>query len=84
MDAETKKNRELANVAPGTYELHLKDKKREPQYSMGAKLNDVDKRITVSPQQYNIPSKLEAKAGKSFGIKLKSSLETNSFAPGPG
>ena len=63
MDAETKKNRELANVAPGNYEVTLSNKKREPLYSMGAKFTEVDKRISVSPQAYNIPSRLRATSG---------------------
>ena len=37
------------NVAPGTYERHMKDKKDEPKWSMGAKLTDIDKRHSPSP-----------------------------------
>jgi hypothetical protein len=51
---------------------------------MGAKFEGVDKRVIVSPQAYNIPSKIIEQPGKSMGQKLKGSLETNSFSPGPG
>lgn len=51
---------------------------------MGAKVKEVDKRIIVSPQQYNIPSKVIEKQGKSIGAKLKGSMDTNSISPGPG
>lgn len=49
MDAETRKNRDYANVAPGTYEIHLKDKKEEPKWSMGAKLKEVNRNFSPSP-----------------------------------
>ena len=39
----------MQNVAPGSYEISLTDKKKEPKWSMGAKINDVDKRISISP-----------------------------------
>jgi hypothetical protein len=34
---------------------------------MGAKLTDIDKRTSVSPNAYNIPSKIIEKQGKSMG-----------------
>jgi hypothetical protein len=34
---------------------------------MGAKFEGVDKRVIVSPQAYNIPSKIVENAGKSMG-----------------
>lgn len=32
MTAEIKKNNDMANVAPGSYESNLKTKKQEPSY----------------------------------------------------
>jgi len=58
MTNEIKNNNARANVAPGTYERSLNDKKTAPNWSMGSKVKDIDKRIIVSPQAYNIPSKL--------------------------
>lgn len=84
MNAEIKKNTFLQNVSPGSYERHLKDKKDEPKWSMGSKFEGVDKRIIVSPQAYNIPSKIVENVGKSMGAKLKGSMEVSSIAPGPG
>lgn len=52
--------------------------------SMGSKFEGVDKRIIVSPQAYNIPSKIIEGAGKSMGAKLKGSMDIGSIAPGPG
>ena len=34
---------------------------------MGAKLNEIDKRHSPSPNTYNIPSKIIEKQGKSMG-----------------
>lgn len=57
MDAVQKKNIAMMNVAPGSYERHLKDKKAAAQYSMGAKLTEIDKRVSPGAGTYNIPSK---------------------------
>ena len=51
---------------------------------MGSRINTVDKRIIVSPQAYNIPSKVVEGQGATMGIKLKGSMDTNSISPGPG
>lgn len=51
---------------------------------MGAKVNEVDKRIIVSPQAYNIPSKIIEKPGNTMGAKLKGSMDSGSISPGPG
>lgn len=51
---------------------------------MGAKISDIDKRVSPSPQAYNIPSKMVENVGKSMGQKLKGSLEVGTIAPGPG
>jgi len=47
--AEDKKNKDYANVAPSTYERTLANKNKEPTWSMGAKLNEIDKRHSPSP-----------------------------------
>lgn len=49
MTAEIKKNMDMANVSPNTYDKRLTDKKNEPKWSMGAKLSDIDKRVGPSP-----------------------------------
>jgi len=49
IDGFQKKNITMQNVAPGSYDITLKDKKNEPQWSMGAKFGEIDKRISVSP-----------------------------------
>lgn len=74
IDASDKKNTMLANVGPGSYEKHLKDLKNEPAYTMGARVQTIDKRVAPSPNAYNIPSKMIEKTGKSMGIKLHSTL----------
>ena len=51
---------------------------------MAAKLSDIDKRHSPSPQAYNIPSKVVEKQGKSMGQKLKSEIGQKTLAPGPG
>ena len=52
---------------------------------MGAKLQDIDKRHSPSPQAYNIPSKIIEKQGKSMGQKLKpGEIGGKTLAPGPG
>ena len=52
---------------------------------MGAKLTDIDKRTSVSPNAYNIPSKIIEKQGKSMGQKLKpGEIGGKTLAPGPG
>lgn len=86
MDQFQKKNRELQNVAPGTYQSSLADKPKDPTWSMAAKLKVIDKRISASPDQYNIPSKIVEKPGRTMGMRLGGSLSQASkmIAPGPG
>jgi hypothetical protein len=66
----------------------MSDKKAEPKYSIAAKLVDnteKDRRSFPSPNHYEIPSKVVEKQGKTFGIKLQSSLDTGNLnVPGPG
>jgi len=77
MTAEAKKNKDMANVAPGTYEFQLTDKKAEPRWSMGTKLEGGKrKNIGPGPQAYDLPTKMVEKQGKTIGARLKSSLES--------
>ena len=66
----------------------MKDKRREPNYSMGAKLEDTANKMNKGfpgPNQYEIPSKVVENSGKTFGIKLRSSLDQGPLiVPGPG
>ena len=54
MTAEKKKNIFLQNVSPLSYQATNVHKKSEPKWSMGAKITDVDKRYSPSPQAYDI------------------------------
>ncbi len=76
----------MAASGPGSYEIHLKDKKREPAFSMGARISTIDKKVTPGAGSYDLPSKVVEKPGKSMGIKLESAMvKRNSAAePGPG
>lgn len=38
-------------------------------YSMGSKINEIDKRVSPGPSVYDIPSKIVEKQGKTFGLK---------------
>lgn len=39
----------MSNVSPNTYDKNLADKRKEPQWSIAAKLTDIDKRVGPSP-----------------------------------
>ena len=82
--AEIKRNNETRNVAPGTYLPTMKDKRQEPQYSMGGRYESTLKLNGPSPASYNIPTKITESPGKTIAMKLKGSMESNTFAPGPG
>jgi hypothetical protein len=51
---------------------------------MGQKLLVIDKKLSPSPNAYNIPSKVVEKQGKSFGLKITDKITSNVLAPGPG
>ena len=52
---------------------------------MGSKLATIDKRVSASPDQYNIPSKVVETQGKTMSKLLGSSLVNNKMnVPGPG
>ena len=75
----------LENVSPVSYNKGLTDKKKEPAFSMGQRYEAVDKRVIVSPAQYNIPSKMVERPGKSIGAKLGSAIMNKTMnVPGPG
>ena len=60
------------------------DKRAEPKYSIAGKYASADKNNSPGPNQYDIPSKVIEKQGKTFGIKLKGSLTNDTLGPGPG
>lgn len=84
IDQFQKKNKELANVAPGTYNSSLADKRSDPKWSMGGKLKVIDKRVSASPDRYDLPSKIIETTGKTMGQKLTGSLVKLNNVPGPG
>lgn len=86
IDQFQKKNKELAMAAPGAYQPSLVDKRSEPKYSMGARIMLKDRRISASPDRYNIPSKILESPGKTMGAKLGSSIASvgRIRVPGPG
>ena len=85
MTAEAKKNKDMANVAPGTYDSNLHDKKKDPQWSIRPRIQQPDKsNLGPGPGGYDIPSKMVEKQGKTIAPRLKSSLDGKSIAPGPG
>ena len=51
---------------------------------MGVRIEEIDKRVVVSPSQYEIPSKMVETKGRSFGLKLKTAETSNMLSPGPG
>lgn len=53
---------------------------------MAAKVQAVDKRVSASPDQYNLPSKLVESPGKTMGMRLTGSLNSMGRlnVPGPG
>ena len=86
MTAETKKNIFLQNVGPLSYTATNANKKAEPRWSMGAKIKDVDKRYSPSPQAYDLKQHTignnSTKWG--FGTEKRKDISTKSLSPGPG
>ena len=64
----------------------MADKRDNPKYTMAGKYDkSADKNGSPGPDSYNIPSKAVEKQGKTFGIKLKGSMDDSGLAqPGPG
>lgn len=69
---EARHDRDHKATGPGAYEVHLKNKKSEPAFSMGAKFVEKKNTATMNPaaSMYNLPSKIIESPGKSFGGKL--------------
>lgn len=44
---ETRKDRDLRGVSPGSYDFNLTDKKKEPVFSMGAKFQSENTKLKV-------------------------------------
>jgi len=59
-EAGTRHDRDHKNTGPGSYNVTLTDKKKEAQYSMGAKLKNQQGTYEKSPGAgtYNPPSKV--------------------------
>ena len=56
---EPRKDRDLKMVGPGNYNPSLADKKREPAFSMGAKVQTENTKLNVpGAGSYNPPSKV--------------------------
>ena len=86
MTAEKKKNIFLQNVSPMSYTATNSHKKNEPKWSMGAKITDVDKRFSPSPQAYELKGHMignnSTKWG--FGSEVRKGMSSKSLSPGPG
>ena len=86
--AEIKKNRFLQNVSPDTYEnMNLTNKRAEPRWSMGARLQKIDKRYSPSPDNYQLQGHMSITNSGSkwgFGTGKRSNLAKNVNSPGPG
>jgi hypothetical protein len=65
---EVRHDRDHKATGPGAYEVHLKHKKSEPSFSMGAKFKE--KRRNHPGSTHILPSKMIESPGKSFGGKL--------------
>lgn len=46
---EVRKDRDFKNIGPGSYKVTLADKKREPQFSMGARLSNLSPSFMKAP-----------------------------------
>lgn len=65
---ETRKDRDLKQVGPGSYGFTLADKKKEPAFSMGAKVATENTKLNVpGAGSYEAKSKLVESPGKTMG-----------------
>jgi len=71
-DSVTKKDRDLAQVGPGSYQASLIDKKREPSFSMGARVQAENTKLnTPGAGSYEAKSKILESPGKTMGVKFE-------------
>jgi hypothetical protein len=66
--SEARTDRDLKATGPGTYDVHLKHKKSDPSFSMGAKFKEPTNTNKMNPASstYNLPSKIIESPGKTF------------------
>lgn len=82
---QSRKDRDYKQVGPGSYSLNLTDKKKEPSFSMGAKVQTENTKLNVpGAGQYEIPSKIVEKTGKSMGVRYEIKTLEGKLGPGPG
>ena len=86
MTAEIKKNIFMQNVGPLSYNTTTNNKNQEPRWSMGAKISDIDKRHSPSPQAYDLKGHLIGSNGSkwAFGSEVRKGMGSKSLSPGPG
>lgn len=67
------RNKDTANVAPGSYKISLVDKEKLPSYSMSMKLKTASPSSARSPAPgtYEPPSRICESPGKSFHKRLE-------------
>ena len=66
---EPRKDRDLKAVGPGSYGFTLADKKKDPSFSMGAKVQTENTKLNVpGAGSYDPPSKVSAKAVDNLSI----------------
>jgi hypothetical protein len=85
-DEKIQRNKDTANVAPGSYEVNLSDKKKLPSYSMSLKLKTSSPTSAQSPAPgtYMPPSKILESPGKSFHKRLDNKHFQGDLGSGPG
>jgi hypothetical protein len=59
LENSTRKDRDLKAVGPGSYNMNLSDKKKDPSFSMGAKVQTENTKLNVpGAGTYNPPSRV--------------------------
>lgn len=82
-DATDFKNKQMANVSPYNYNPTFANKSNPVKWSLSGRYETVDKRVIVSPQKYDLPSKMIESRGKTMGIKLNTARTSKDAVPGP-
>mmetsp|Transcript_24437 Transcript_24437/g.28772 ORF Transcript_24437/g.28772 Transcript_24437/m.28772 type:complete len:110 (+) Transcript_24437:34-363(+) len=81
----TRKDRDLKAVGPGSYNMNLSDKKKDPSFSMGAKVQTENTKLNVpGAGTYNPPSRIVESPGKSMGTRYELKTLEGKLGPGPG